>query len=132
MIVIASTNRPDLVDPSLLRPGRFDKMIYVGLPKTVEEKIKIFMAQTHKLKLAEDIDLRTLAQLCPEDYSGADIYAVCSLAFTLRLKEQILAGEKSKNIVIKLSHFSNAISKISPSLPKSEIQKYEELKKIYK
>jgi peroxin-6 len=132
LIIIASTNRPDLVDPSLLRPGRFDKMIYVGLPKSIEEKTKIFQAQTLKLNLASDVDMRTLAEMSHEDYSGADIYAVCSLAFTLALKD-ILNNPESmgKDIIVELKHFKNSINKISPSLPKSEIQKYEDLKKKY-
>jgi SpoVK/Ycf46/Vps4 family AAA+-type ATPase len=115
-----------------LRPGRFDKMIYVGLPQTVEEKLKIFQAQTHKLNLNDEIDLKELAKICPEDYSGADIYAVCSLAFTLSLKEKIKLGDYSKELEIKLKHFKEAINKIPPSLPKNEILKYEELRKKYK
>jgi peroxin-6 len=133
LIIIASTNRPDLVDPSLLRPGRFDKMIYVGLPKLIEEKIKIFQAQTLKLNLNQDVDLRTLAKISPEDYSGADIYAVCSLAFSLALKEKIRNVENNTNrdVIVGLNHFEEAINRISPSLSKSEIQKYEDLKKKY-
>jgi peroxin-6 len=129
LILIASTNRPDLIDPSLLRPGRFDKMVYVGLPKTPEEKIKIYQAQTKKLKLADDVDFVNLANISPEDYSGADIFAVCSHAFTISLKESIKNQDvQSDNIIVSMNHFLNAIKKISPSLPKSEIQKYEELK----
>ncbi len=129
LIVIASTNRPDLVDPSLLRPGRFDKMIYVGLPSTIEEKIKIFKAQTHKLELGADVNFTKLAEISNEDYSGADIYAVCSQAFTFSFKES-LANKVSK-VVVKFKHFEKAIKKISPSLQKSEIKKYEELREKY-
>jgi peroxin-6 len=132
LILIGSTNRPDLIDPSLLRPGRFDKKIYVGLPKTVEEKIKIFQAQTGKLKLADDLDFVKLSESCPEDYSGADIFAVCSKAFTLSLKEKLRNTDiKKEDIVVSMNHFCEAIKQIQPSLPKSEIMKYEELKLKY-
>lgn len=133
LIIIASTNRPDLVDPSLLRPGRFDKMIYVGLPKSIEEKIKIFQAQTLKLKLSQNVNLSILAEISPEDYSGADIYAVCSLAFSLALKESITKYEININkvVIVGLHHFKEALKRISPSLSKNEIQKYEDLKRKY-
>jgi peroxin-6 len=129
LIIIASTNRPDLVDTNLLRPGRFDKMIYIELPKTVEEKIKILKAQTRNLKLANDVDINTLAELCPEDYSGADIYSVCSTAFTYALKDYL--AKRITNIEVSQNHLIKAISSINPSLPKSEINKYEDLKKKY-
>ncbi len=129
LIIIASTNRPDLVDTNLLRPGRFDKMIYIGLPKTIDEKVKILKAQIRNLTLGNDVDINELAEKCPEDYSGADIYSVCSTAFTYALKEFL-----AKRIIVlevSQSHLLHAINNINPSLPKSEIYKYEELKKKY-
>lgn len=157
MIIIASTNRPDLVDPSLLRPGRFDKMIYIGFPRSKEEKKKILIAQTKKFDLEKDVDFEELAEICPAGYSGADIYAVCSQAFTFALKEfltkdqinpiQNLIYEESKQDLIQVNnenkqnikvlfyvnnnHFVQAIQKISPSISNEELQKYEELKKKY-
>lgn len=132
LILIASTNRPDLIDPSLLRPGRFDKMIYIGLPTTIEEKFKIFHAQTRKLSLSEDVDFIKLCELCPEDYSGADIFAVCSKAFTLALKEKIRnPNVKKEDIIVTMEHFYESIKQIQPSLAKSEISKYEDLKLKY-
>ena len=152
MIIIASTNRPDLVDSSLLRPGRFDKMIYIGFPKTKEEKKKILIAQTKKFELGKDVDFEELSNLCHMDYSGADIYAVCSSAFTLALKEFIVNssncgnnknkvcdykdGDEEENkdevlFYVNKEHFVEAIRKISPSISRKELEKYEELKKKY-
>ena len=129
LIIIASTNRPDLVDSALLRTGRFDKMIYIGLPKSTEEKEKIFRSQSRKFNLTDDVNFQLLSQQCPEDYSGADIYSVCSTAFTLSLKDFL--QKKSSEIKVSHEYFTKAIKSINPSLPKIEILKYEELKKKF-
>jgi SpoVK/Ycf46/Vps4 family AAA+-type ATPase/ribosomal protein S18 len=126
LIIIASTNRPDLVDTALLRPGRFDKMIYIGLPKSLEERVKIFKAQTRKLSLDNDVDFMALAEKCPENFSGADIYSVCTTAFTIALKETL-----DNNLVVRQDHFWKALEKVKPSLSETEIEKYEQLKLKY-
>jgi len=73
-----------------------------------------------------------ISELCPDDYSGADIFAVCSKAFALSLKENIKISSVNKDqIVVTMNHFCMAIKSIQPSLPKSEIMKYEDLKQKY-
>lgn len=112
-------------------------MIYVGFPKSKEEKKKILIAQTKKFSLFEDVNFDELAEICPEDYSGADIYAVCSSAFTFALKDFLLIENGNKkneeNVLfyVKKIDFINSINKISPSISKEELNKYEELKKKY-
>ncbi len=130
-------------------------MIYVGFPRTKEEKKKILIAQTKKFDLEKDIDFEELSGLCPIDYSGADIYAVCSQAFTFALKEylSIKKNEQEENyfkeeenktskendinnykrslFYVSRYHFIQAIEKISPSISRAELDKYEELKKKY-
>jgi peroxin-6 len=120
-------------------------MIYVGFPKSIAEKKKILVAQTKKFNLFEDVNFDDLANLCPEDYSGADIYAVCSLAFTLALKNflenndnKIGIGKDNNNknkdkvlFYVKSIDFINSINKVSPSISREELNKYEELKKKY-
>lgn len=57
MFTIGATNRPDLLDSALLRTGRFDKMIYLGVAKTTKERVRIIQAQTKSMQFADDVDL---------------------------------------------------------------------------
>lgn len=78
VFVVGATNRPDLLDEALLRPGRFDKLLYLGISDTTEKQRKIMEALTRKFKLADDVDLQALAERCPFNFTGADFYALCS------------------------------------------------------
>nr|CRX79136.1 hypothetical protein ls5930a1_00167 [Leucosporidium scottii]CRX79213.1 hypothetical protein ls5931a1_00041 [Leucosporidium scottii] len=78
VFVIGATNRPDLLDPALLRPGRFDRMLYLGVSDNHDSQLKIIQALTRKFKLDPNIRLEDVAALCPFNYTGADFYALCS------------------------------------------------------
>ncbi|GAA6007485.1 hypothetical protein JCM11491_004179 [Sporobolomyces phaffii] len=78
VFVIGATNRPDLLDPALLRPGRFDRMLYLGISETHQAQLKIIEALTRKFKLDPEIRLDLVAEQCPFNYTGADFYALCS------------------------------------------------------
>lgn len=86
VIVLAATNRPDVLDKALLRPGRFDRHIYLELP-TKEERIEIFKVHMRPLKLAQEVDLATLSALSP-GFSGADIANICNEAALIAARKK--------------------------------------------
>ncbi|MBE6485465.1 MAG: AAA family ATPase [Methanosphaera stadtmanae] len=105
--VIAATNRPDIIDPALLRPGRFDRHVEVGLPD-VKSREAIFKVHTKDMPLAEDVDIKELAEKT-EGFVGADIEAVCREAVMLTLREDIESEE------VYMSEFEKAMKKVKPT-----------------
>jgi transitional endoplasmic reticulum ATPase len=87
VVVIAATNRPDIIDPALLRPGRLDRVILVPVPDE-KARLDIFKIHTRGMNLAEDVDLEELAKKT-EGYTGADIEALCREAAMLAVRESI-------------------------------------------
>ncbi|RLI96584.1 MAG: hypothetical protein DRP00_05140, partial [Candidatus Aenigmatarchaeota archaeon] len=127
VVIIAATNRPDLVDPALLRPGRIDKLILVPAPDE-RGRLEIFKIHTRGMPLAKDVDLKVLAKKT-EGYSGADIEAVCREAAMNALRENIKAKE------VKMKHFEEALKKIGPSITKEMMdyyRKFEERRKAFR
>jgi len=123
--VIAATNRPDLLDPALLRPGRFDKLIYVP-PPDFKARAEIFKVHTRKTPLLEDVNIEELANLT-EGYTGADIAAVCREAIMIALRDVYMKRGSLQVVKVGRKHFLEALSKIPPSLSKADIDMYERL-----
>ncbi|EED12297.1 peroxisome biosynthesis protein (PAS8/Peroxin-6), putative [Talaromyces stipitatus ATCC 10500] len=94
VFVIGATNRPDLLDAALLRPGRFDKMIYLGISDTHDKQTKILEALTRKFALHPDVSLSRVAQRLPFTYTGADLYALCSDAMLKAITRQATAVDE--------------------------------------
>jgi len=115
IVVIAATNRPDILDPALLRPGRFDKLLFVPPPDT-NARIEILKIHTRRMPLAEDVDLYELARRT-EGYSGADLEALVREAAMNALREDINIDK------VYMRHFIEALEKIKPSIT-PEIVKY--------
>ncbi|MDD5959814.1 CDC48 family AAA ATPase [Methanobrevibacter wolinii] len=105
--IIAATNRPDIIDPGLMRPGRFDRHIKVDTPNE-ESRLAIFKVHADKMPLADDVDLGKLAKHT-EGYVGADIEAVCREAAMLTLRENMDAKE------IHMKAFNKAMDKVKPN-----------------
>lgn len=131
VIIIAATNRPDIIDAALLRPGRFDRLLYVPPPEK-ESRIKIFKIHTSKKPLADDVKIETLAA-DTEGYTGADIAALASAAVMLALREHIekykdpkKAESAKTELKLHMKHFEEAMKKIRP-LSKHEIETYRSI-----
>lgn len=109
VVVIAATNRPDMIDPALLRPGRFDRQVLVPAPAE-KERLEIFKVHTKNVPL-KNVNLESFAKVT-DGFSGADIEALVREAAMDALRENI----KSKEI--KMKHFENALKRVSPSISK--------------
>ena len=131
VVVIAATNRPDILDPALLRPGRFDRIIYVP-PPDKKARLEILRIHTRKMPLAEDVDLEKIAEET-EGYTGADLEAVAREAAMIALREALkeYKGEL-KPVPVSMKHFWKALEQVSPSLTPEDIRRYERLAKNLK
>ncbi len=116
VVVIAATNRPELVDPALLRPGRFDRHIFT-MPPDEQARLEVFAVHTKEMPL-KGVDIKTLAKKT-NGYSGADIEAVCREAGMHALRKNIEAKEVTK------SDFDYALKEITGSLQKRDVDKYK-------
>ena len=121
VVVIAATNRPDIMDPALLRPGRFDKSIYIG-PPDKESREKIFKIHTANKPLDDDVDISALAEKT-DGCTGADISAICNEAVMNSVRELVKSGtvpddEELKNCKIHMDDFLKALEKFGPDARK--------------
>ena len=94
LFFIGATNRPDILDEALLRPGRLDQLIYIPLPDT-PSRISIFKASLRKSPVAKDVDFNFLGKLT-EGFSGADITEICQRAVKYAIRESIRAEARIK------------------------------------
>ncbi|XP_062281328.1 ATPase family gene 2 protein homolog A isoform X1 [Scomber scombrus] len=114
--VLAATNRPDMIDKALMRPGRLDRIVYVPLPDAPTRR-EIFSLQFRHMPVVEDVSLDDLVTRTNK-YSGAEITAVCREAALLALQEDIKAQH------IEARHFESALNTVKPRIPDSLIQSY--------
>jgi len=123
VVIIAATNRPDMVDPGLLRPGRFDRLILTPVPDK-RTRLEIFKVHTKNMPL-ENVNIEELAERT-NDYVGADIEAICREAAILALREDINAKK------VTLEHFEKSLEKVKPSITPDIEKAYEELDERFK
>lgn len=139
--VVGATNRPDMIDPAMVRPGRFDKMLYVDLP-TAAERAEILKAASSKTPLAPEVDLRVVASDSRCDgFSGADLSALVreSAVAALRQTFEVLGDldqpeqpdSKDRVVAVNMHHLDVALSKVTPSVSAAQRRRYEALHSRY-
>lgn len=124
VIVMGATNRPDILDPALMRPGRFDRIVYVPVPEE-EGRLQILKIHTknipieNKDEIIEDLSKKT------EGFTGADIESLAREAAMLALREDINTKKVTKK------HFDKAMEKVLPSVSKADQQRYQQIESQY-
>lgn len=143
LFIIGATNRPDILDPGIMRPGRLDQLIYIPLPDR-ESRVSIFTANLRKSPIADDISFEQLADVT-EGFSGADITEICQRAAKNAIRESITAEiERQKRVedgelsqeeadalpdqvpAITRAHFEESMSKARRSVGPEIVQQYDE------
>ncbi|MCD6324121.1 MAG: AAA family ATPase, partial [Desulfurococcales archaeon] len=124
VVVIGATNRADIIDPALLRPGRFDRIIYVPPPDR-KTRYEILKVHTRKVPLANDVDLEKIAEMT-EGYSGADLEALVREAVILALRD------KFEPRPLSMEYFLKALKVVRPSLTKEIMERYQKTYKSLK
>lgn len=150
IFILAATNRPDLIDPALLRPGRFDKLLYVGPYITKDDKMAVLGAQMKKFYLAKGLSISKIADLLTQDMTGADIYSICSNAW-LSAVRRLISSHAQKNetkisfyrelkedhsltaadVIVELNDFREAIKKFVPSINPKDMVYFNNLRSTY-
>ncbi|KAE8856373.1 hypothetical protein PTNB73_09638 [Pyrenophora teres f. teres] len=157
VFVIGATNRPDLLDQALLRPGRFDKMLYLGVSDTHEKQQTILEALTRKFTLHPSLSLQRVSQGLPFTYTGADMYALCSDAMLKAITRSArivdekvkeynnthtpnisiayffdhLATEEDTAVMVTEEDFMEAHKELVPSVSADELRHYDRVRKQF-
>jgi transitional endoplasmic reticulum ATPase len=135
VVVVATTNRPDLIDSALLRPGRLDRHVHVPVPDE-EARRKIFEVHTRDKPLADDVDLDDLAART-DGYVGADIEAVtreASMAASREFIDSVSPEEIDDsvgNVRVTMDHFEHALEEVGPSVDEDAKERYEEIEEQF-
>jgi len=116
VVVIGATNRADMLDPAILRPGRFDEILFVPAPDE-DARVEILKVQTKNMPIDESVDLRRIAQMT-EGYTGADIEALCREAAMHAIRENWTPRK------VTMADFENALKVVPPSLSPEELKAY--------
>jgi peroxin-6 len=156
VFVIGATNRPDLLDPSLLRPGRFDRLLYLGTGGDRDTQLKVLQATTRKFSFEADVVLSEIVQQIPATFTGADMSAVASTALQTALKRRVAEIERAvaevnaadyyatapttaaqllqrmsdEELTVRVSNSDllHAVASVSPSVSEDELKHYERLR----
>jgi transitional endoplasmic reticulum ATPase len=124
VVVIGATNRPNLIDPALLRPGRFDELIYVGVPDTAGRR-RILAIHTKKMPLADDVDLEKIAQRT-ERFTGADLEDLVRRAGLTALRRGLDTGK------VTMADFDTAVAETRASVTAEMLEEYSRIQETLK
>ena len=120
VFILAATNRPEVLDRALLRPGRIEGAIYVGLPD-YDTRLEVAVIETRKMKVGADVDVANLAHET-DGYSGAEIVSVFQQAGYAALEDHIQHGAR---LVISRKHFEQALDEVPKQVTPEMVHKYE-------
>ncbi len=124
VVVIGATNRPDILDPAIVRPGRFDRIVYVNIP-TEDGRLQILEIHAKNMPIKNKKKVITELAKKTEGYTGADLENLCREAGMLALRENIEANEVTER------HFEKAMDKVLPSVSKSDEERYKQIERKY-
>jgi transitional endoplasmic reticulum ATPase len=124
VLVIGATNRADILDPAVLRPGRFDGVIFVPPPDT-EARLEILRVHTREMPLADDVSIEKLADET-EGFSGADIEGLVREAAMAAVRDDWKAKP------VEMKHFAEALEEVRPSFSPDDIKRFLALAKQVK
>ncbi|EDX09563.1 GD14011 [Drosophila simulans] len=131
--ILAATNRPDIIDPAILRPGRLDTILYVGFPEQ-SERTEILKATTKNGKrplLADDVDLDEIAAQT-EGYTGADLAGLVKQASMFSLRQSLNNGDTNlDDLCVRSQHFKEALQQLRPSVNEQDRKIYDKLRLKY-
>jgi transitional endoplasmic reticulum ATPase len=136
VVVIATSNRPDLIDSALLRPGRLDRHVHVPVPDETARRA-IFEVHTRDKPLADDVDLNRLARQT-KGYVGADVEAVCREASMAATREFVNSVPKEEmadsvgNVRVTMDHFETALREVGASVTDETRERYDEIEQRFK
>ncbi|XP_065741242.1 peroxisome biogenesis factor 6 isoform X2 [Phocoena phocoena] len=136
VFVIGATNRPDLLDPALLRPGRFDKLVFVGVSEDRASQLRVLSAITRKFRLEPSVSLVDVLDHCPPQLTGADLYSLCSDAMTAALKRRVRDLEEglepgSSALLLTTEDLLQAAARLQPSVSEHELLRYKSIQRKF-
>ncbi|XP_049748322.1 peroxisome biogenesis factor 6 isoform X3 [Elephas maximus indicus] len=136
VFVIGATNRPDLLDPALLRPGRFDKLVFVGASEDRASQLRVLSAITRKFKLEPTVSLVRVLDHCPPQLTGADLYSLCSDAMTTALKRRVRDLEEGLELgnpalQLTMEDLLQAAARLQPSISEQELLRYKRIQRKF-
>lgn len=124
VFIVAATNRPDIIDSAILRPGRIDQLVYIPLPD-FDARVGILRATLQDTFISPEVNVNNLAE-ATKGFSGADLAELCRRASKLAIRQQIQNGDPNIQLVLTYEHFDQALNEVQRSVSDIEAQNYDQ------